>query len=78
MTSKQIRQLLRQQPFTPFTMGLMDKSRVRITRPDWVMVSPDGTQMIAYDTDRRLHMLSVAQVASIEPDPPVEPDVIAG
>jgi hypothetical protein len=78
MTGKHLRELLRQEPFRPFTMGLMGKTRVRISRPDWAMVSPDGSQMIAYDDQRELHFVSVPHIASIEFDPPVEPDVVAG
>jgi hypothetical protein len=78
MTGKYIRGLLHQVPFRPFTMGLMGKTRVRISRPDWAIVSPSGSELIAYDDQRQMHMVSIAHIASIEFDPPVEPDVIVG
>ena len=79
MSGDHLRALLRAEPFRPFTMGLVGKSRVRIERSDWAMVSPDGGTFVAFDATKSLQIVSVAQVASLQFDPPPpEPDAIVG
>jgi hypothetical protein len=77
MTGDHLRRVLGQTPFVPFTMGLTGKTRVRVERPDWAVVSPDGQTLHVFDA-RGLHSaVSLAHVASITFDPPPpEPDVI--
>jgi hypothetical protein len=78
MSGDELRILLRAEPFQPFTLGLMGKTRIRISRPDWAKVSPDGQTLLMYDADRRCQIVSIPHVASITFDPPVQPDFIVG
>ena len=78
MSGDELRALLRAEPFQPFTVAMVGKTRVRITNPDWAKVSPDGQTLIAYDADRRFQIISVPHVASITFDPPVQPDFVVG
>ena len=79
MSGDHLRALLRAEPFRPFTMGLAGKNRVRIERSDWAMVSPDGETFVAFDATQSLQIVNVAQVASLQFDPPPpEPDAIIG
>jgi hypothetical protein len=79
MSGDHLRALLRAEPFRPFTMGLVGKNRVRIDRSDCAMVSPDGETLVAFDATQSLQIVSVAQVASLQFDPPPpQPDAIIG
>jgi hypothetical protein len=77
MTGDHLRRVLGQKPFVPFTMGLMGKTRVRVERPDWARVSPDGQTLHLSDATGLRSVVSLAHVASLTFDPPPpEPDVI--
>jgi hypothetical protein len=77
MTGDHLRALLRAEPFQPFTMGMVGKNRVRVDRPDWTMVSPDGETLVTFDAKHSLHLVSVADIASVQFDPPPpEPDAV--
>lgn len=79
MTGEDLRAALGRVPFVPFTLGLMGKSRVRIERPDWAKVSPDGQTLHVFDAKSLLSVVSVMHIASISFDPPPpEPDVVVG
>jgi hypothetical protein len=77
MTGDHLRALLRAEPFRPFTMGLIGKNRVRVHRPDWAMVSPDGETLVTFDSTHSLQIITVAHIASVHFDPPPpEPDAV--
>jgi hypothetical protein len=76
MSGDELRALLRAEPFQPFTLSLVGKTRIRITNPDRAKVSADGQTLVAFDADSRCQMVSIPHVASISFDPPVQPDFI--
>ena len=79
MTVDRIRTLLRAEPFQPFSLRLVDRHQVRVPRPEWAMVSPDGRTMVMFDAANAFHMFNVADIASVLLElPPPEPDAIVG
>lgn len=51
MTSEQLKATLRQQPFRPFTIRMVDGRSFDVSHPDWVIVSPTGRTAILFEPD---------------------------
>ena len=51
MTSEQLKATLRQQPFRPFTIRMVDGRSFTVSHPEWVMVSPTGRTAILVEPD---------------------------
>jgi len=51
MTSEQLKATVRQQPFRPFTIRMVDGRTFAVTHPDFVMVSPTGRTAILFEPD---------------------------
>lgn len=51
MTSEQLKATLRQQPFQPFTIRMVDGRAFHVPHPEWVIVSPSGRTAILFEQD---------------------------
>jgi hypothetical protein len=51
MSSEQLKATLRQQPFQPFTIRLVDGRSFHVPHPEWVIVSPSGRTAIVFEQD---------------------------
>jgi len=70
MRHEQIRELLRSQPFRPFTIHLPEGRTVEVVHHDFALLSPDGRTLIAYGPDSSFNMIDVMLIASIQVGPP--------
>lgn len=73
MRIEEVRNLLRAQPFRPFTIHLPEGRTVRVVHHDFALLSPDGRTLLAYGPDNAFNMIDVMLIASIEVGPPPEP-----
>lgn len=51
MTTEQLKATIRQQPFRPFTIRMVDGRSFAVTHPDFVIVSPTGRTAIVFEPD---------------------------
>jgi hypothetical protein len=51
MTSEQLKATIRQQPFRPFIIRMVDGRSFAVSHPDFVMVSPTGRTAILFEPD---------------------------
>lgn len=51
MTGEQLKATIRQQPFRPFTIRMVDGRTFAVSHPDFVMVSPTGRTAILFEPD---------------------------
>ena len=65
MRVDQLKQLLRNQPFEPFTVHLPEGRGVKVWHHDFAMVSPDGRTLVAFDRDGIADLIDVMLIASI-------------
>jgi hypothetical protein len=80
MRQEQVRELLRAQPFRPFTIHLPEGRTVQVVHHDFALLSPDGRTLLAYGPDSSFNMIDVMLIASIHvggppegPTPPAAP-----
>jgi hypothetical protein len=77
MEGKLIRALLTANPFHPFTLGMMGKTRIRIERPELAEVSDNGDVLRLHNEQGLSSVISIEHIASITFDaPPPTPDVV--
>jgi hypothetical protein len=67
---EEMRNLLRAQPFRPFTIHLPEGRTVRVAHHDFALLSPDGRTLLAYEPDNSFNMIDVMLIASVEVGPP--------
>jgi hypothetical protein len=72
MRHDQLRELLRSQPFRPFTIHLPEGRIVQIVHHDFALLSPDGRTLLAYGPDNSFNMIDVMLIACIQVGPPPE------
>ena len=72
MQKKEIRDLLRAQPFRPFKVHLPEGRQVEIFHHDFALLSQDGRTLVAYGPDRSLNIIDVMLISSCELGP--QPD----
>lgn len=70
MHREELRNLMRAQPFRPFTIHLPEGRQVQVVHHDFALLSPDGRTLLAYGPDNSLNMIDVMLIASIEVGPP--------
>jgi hypothetical protein len=75
MRHEQIRTLLRDQPFRPFTIHLPEGRAVPVAHHDFALLSPDGRTLVAYDPHGSMNVIDVMLIASIHVGPPAAPPV---
>ncbi len=70
MRIEQLKNMLRAQPFRPFTIHLPEGRSVPVVHHDFALLSPDGRTLFAYGPDSSFNMIDVMLIASIEFGPP--------
>jgi hypothetical protein len=79
MFSEEIRPLLRQHPFVPFTVHLGDGASHHVHHPDYASLSPLGNLLEVWERDGvTWHLVNVAQITKITRNIPVDPDTVSG
>jgi len=65
MTTEQLREVWKADPFRPFTIHLADERIVTVNHRDFLMLSPSGRTIIAYlpdDSHRVIDLLLVTEL----------------
>ena len=66
MRTEQLRDLLRAQPFRPFTIHLPEGRAVQVVHHDFALLSPDGRTLVAYGPDSSFDVIDVMLIARIQ------------
>lgn len=66
MTSEQLKATIRQQPFRPFTIRMVDGLAFTVTHPDFVMVSPTGRTAILFEPDDSYRVVDLMLMNELE------------
>ncbi len=66
MTSEQLKATLRQQPFRPFTIHMVDGRSFTVSHPEWVMVSPTGRTAILVEPDDSYSIVDLMLMNELE------------
>ncbi len=66
MTPEQLREVLKRQPFTPFTISLSDGRRFRVPHPDWVWVPPEHARIFTVGAGDHFSIVDLILVTSID------------
>jgi hypothetical protein len=69
MTVEQIRKFLEAQPFRPFVFHLADGRQVPVKHREFVMSSPSGRTLSAYQPDDTLNVIDLLLVTDLEIKP---------
>ena len=70
MRIEELRQLLRANPFRPFTVYTADGSAVPVWYPDFALLSPDGRTLWVYQRDYSCDLLDVMLIPRFSLGPP--------
>jgi len=70
MTADPVRAPLKQRPFQPFTLRLVDGGGVRVESSEWAIASPTGHNMIVFQRDNAFHIIDIMLIADLEVGPP--------
>jgi hypothetical protein len=77
MTIDELRATLRQDPFRPFTMHMVDGRTFRVMHRDYMALSPSGRTVIVFQPDESYSVLDMLLMSELEvPAPngqPAEP-----
>ena len=75
MTTEQIRNLIKAQPFRSFIIQLADGRQVPVLHQKFLIVSPSGRTMIVYQPDDSFNIIDVLLVTDLEmkPDTQAQP-----
>ena len=63
-----IRDLLRAQPFIPFTIVTSSGKHYRVLTPDHASVAPGGDRAVVWADDGHMYILSPPHIAGLELD----------
>jgi hypothetical protein len=66
MTSEQLKATLRQQPFRPFTIRMVDGRSFTVSHPDWVFVSPTGRTAMLFEPDDSYSVVDLMLMNELE------------
>ncbi|MEI6239758.1 MAG: hypothetical protein WCR51_05175 [Planctomycetia bacterium] len=66
MTSEQVKATIRQQPFRPFSIRMVDGRSFAVSHPDWVMVSPTGRTAIIFEKDDSYSVVDLMAMSELE------------
>lgn len=66
MTIEQLKTVLRQQPFKPFTIRMADGRTFPVTHPDFVAPSPTGRTVIVYQPDDSFSVLDLLLMTELQ------------
>jgi hypothetical protein len=65
-TTGQIREVVKAQPFRPFTLRLADGRSYTVTHPEFAMMAPSGMELVFVGDDEAIHMIYVPLIVEIE------------
>jgi hypothetical protein len=66
MTSEQLKATLRQQPFRPFTIRMVDGRSFHVPHPEWAIVSPSGRTAVVFEPDDSNSVLDVMLMSELQ------------
>ncbi len=66
MTTEQFRAALRQQPFRPFTIHMVDGRAFKVAHPDFVAQSESGRTVIVVQPDDSYSVLDLLLMSELE------------
>jgi hypothetical protein len=66
MTTEQLRQIWRTQPFRPFTIHLADGRSVPVKHAEFLLPSPSGRTVIVYQPDDSFNIIDLLLVTDLE------------
>jgi hypothetical protein len=66
MTVEQFRNTIRQQPFRPFTIRMVDGRSFEVAHPDFVAQSPSGRTVIVVQPDESYSVLDLLLTSELE------------
>ncbi len=66
MTTLQLQQLWKAQPFQPFTMHLADGRHVPVVHSEFLMISPSGRTVVVHQPDDSLNIIDLLLVTDLE------------
>lgn len=66
MTIEQFRATLRQQPFRPFIVHMVDGRTFEVSHPDFVAQSPAGRTVIVFQADELYSVLDLPLMSELE------------
>jgi hypothetical protein len=65
MTTQQLQQLWKAQPFRPFTIHLADGRNVPVRHAEFLMPSPSGRSIIVYQPDDSFNIIDLLLVTDL-------------
>jgi hypothetical protein len=65
-TREQIRQMVRAEPFQPFTVNLAGGRSFTVRHPENIACSVNGREMVVYD-DKGMHLVEMLLVEAVQP-----------
>ena len=74
MTSAELKSTIRQQPFRPFTIRMVDGRSFTVSHPDFVMVSPTGRTAIIFEPDDSYSVVDLMLMNELDVTPPKAAD----
>jgi hypothetical protein len=66
MTSEQLRNLWKAEPFHPFTIHLADGRNVAVRHSEFLIASPSGRSIIVYQPDDSFNVIDLLLVTDLE------------
>jgi hypothetical protein len=66
MTTEQLRNLLKVEPFQPFTIHLADGRKIPVGHPELLAASPSGRTVIVYQPDDSFNIVDLLLVTDLE------------
>jgi hypothetical protein len=66
MTTDQIRNLWKAEPFRPFIIHLADGRQIRVAHPEFMIPSPSGRTIIVYQSDESFNIIDLLLVTDLE------------
>jgi len=66
MTTDQLRNVWKAQPFKPFVIHLADGREIPVRHPDFLTRSPSGRSIIVYQPDESFNVIDLLLVTDLE------------
>ncbi len=66
MTTDQLRNVWKAEPFRPFIIRLADGRQVQVRHPEFLSRSPSGRSIIVYQSDESFNVIDLLLVTDLE------------
>jgi len=66
MTTDQLRNVWKAEPFKPFIIHLADGRNVPVRRPEFLSRSPSGRSIVVYQSDESFNVIDLLLVTDLE------------